>query len=186
MPGSSPENHDVACPFLLLRVRCGVARGPTSRTEARHQLCVGFEGNLTCRALWHRRGAVRRKGRLFSLEAHEVAECLVFVATDTALPEVPAEAGQARLPRSSGQLELHAGREQIEALRAGDLLGLRVEDVSQQAVARACGPRCPCVHIRTRRAHIFPKPPTSLPRPPELSPLWPRSSDGLGLPHQLR
>ena len=65
------------------------------------------------------------------------AEGLALFAPGAALPEVLGEAGENRCRRSTGQLQLHADREELEALRAGDLLGRHVEDVSQQALDHA-------------------------------------------------
>src|SRR5215475_15022745 len=128
---------------------CRIWLHPVPATRFR-LLCAGSGGDLTWRERRHpsrarragdgrasggRDGRANRSERgILRLRGKEIAEHLVLVAADAALAKVLKERGEGR-PDVHGirQLELHAGREPLETLRAGDLMSLRTGDLLQQA-----------------------------------------------------
>src|SRR4029450_8130008 len=114
LPEPRTEDPSVTCPLLLL---------------------WGAMPSCLVIAWCQRGGGILRA--VVGLRAQEVAQGLELIAADSALPKVMGETDQDRGIGGAGQVELDPKGEQVEALRAGDLLGLRLGDVTQQALDHA-------------------------------------------------
>src|SRR5215510_15094719 len=114
----------------------------SARTVNRRPFCdmsapppLGCDAELSRHRLVSEEGGILRA--VFGLRAQELAEGLELVAADSALPKVMGETEQGRRRRGARQVELDPGGEELKALRAGDLLRLRLGDVAQQALDHA-------------------------------------------------
>jgi hypothetical protein len=75
-------------------------------------------------------------GAFLGLEAHEIAQHFVFLATDGTLAKMLLQPRQRSLAGRPGDLEVHVSRDEVEAFRARDLLVLGIGDSLQQASQR--------------------------------------------------